>query len=90
MTSKHLIVENIDREVTPDQIRNLFSVHGDVRTVVLRRGSGTGFIDMMSTSEAERARKNLDGETLWGRSLAVTTPGETLGGRLSYLLKRFL
>jgi len=89
MMTKRLFVKNIDRDVTAEQIISLFSTYGDVDDFVLKRRRGIGFIQMTSASEALRARKNLDGESIWGRSLDVTALHDSLGGRLFYLLQRY-
>ena len=48
-----------------------------------------GYVEMMSASEARRARENLDGESLWGRSMKIYNLNDTLRDRMMYLVNRF-
>jgi RNA recognition motif-containing protein len=87
MTSSRLLIENLDNLTTEEHLENIFSTYGDVNKVMVRRDRG--FVDMMSASEAKRARENLDGSNLWGRSMKIHTMNDTLRYRMMYLFSRF-
>jgi RNA recognition motif-containing protein len=88
MTGK-LLVRNVDHDATEDQVKRLFSIHGDVKRVVLNRLRGTGLVEMASISEASRARDRLQGEPLWGRTLEILPLENSFGERFVTALRRF-
>jgi len=57
--------------VTNEQLKELFSNHGEVKEVNVIEGRGFGFVEMSSSSEAEKAKEALNGSDLAGRSLKV-------------------
>ena len=87
MTSSRLLVENLDTMTTEEHLERMFSTYGDVNRVMVR--NSRGFVDMMSAPEARRARENLDGSTLWGRSIHIHPMSDTLRNRMVYLFSRF-
>jgi RNA recognition motif-containing protein len=87
MMSSRLLIENLDNLTTEEHLENIFSTYGDVNKVMVRRDKG--FVDMMSASEAKRARENLDGSNLWGRSMKIYAMNDTLRYRMMYLFSRF-
>jgi RNA recognition motif-containing protein len=87
MSTNRLFIENLDRSTTAEHLENIFSTYGDVNKVKVRKDKG--FVEMMSASEANRARINLDGSNLWGRSMKIYTLDDTLRHRMFYLLNRF-
>lgn len=87
MLTGRLLIENLDTMTTEEHLERIFSTYGDVEKVMVRRDRG--FVDMMSSSEAKRARKSLDGSNLWGRSMKIYTMDDTLRYRMMYLFSRF-
>jgi RNA recognition motif-containing protein len=87
MIANRLLIENLDYATTKEHLEKIFSTYGDVNRVVVRRS--TGFVEMMSPSEARRAQENLDGENLWGRSMKIHAMDDSLRHRMMYLLGRF-
>ncbi len=73
---KSIYVGNISFDITSDQLRELFSVHGDVKSVKLVNDRYTGkprgfaFVEM-DDETAETAISATDGIELEGRSLKV-------------------
>ena len=72
-----LYVGNLSYETTEDDLRSLFSNAGTVISVALIKDRDTGrskgfaFVEMSSQSEAEQAKKNLDGKTVGNREIKV-------------------
>jgi RNA recognition motif-containing protein len=71
MSANKLYVGNLSYSVTPEELKELFSEHGEVLEVKIIEGKGFGFIEMETQAEAEGARKELDGTMLKGRNLRV-------------------
>jgi RNA recognition motif-containing protein len=71
-----IYVGNLPFSATEDEVRALFSAHGDVQSVALPndretgRPRGFGFVEM-STSDAPKAIAALNGHSIEGRSLRV-------------------
>lgn len=87
MTTNRLLVENLDVMTTEEHLERVFSTYGDVSRVMVRRHRG--FVEMMSVPEAKRARENLDGSNLWGRSMKIQPMNDTFRYRMMYLFTRF-
>ncbi|MBM4271177.1 MAG: RNA-binding protein [Deltaproteobacteria bacterium] len=66
-----LYVGNLDRSVTNEDLKTLFSHHGEVREAKLIEGKGFGFVEMSNQIEAESAKKVLNGSDFKGRKLKV-------------------
>jgi RNA recognition motif-containing protein len=64
-------VGNLHYAVTREELEQLFSNHGEVWHVSVIEGKGFGFVEMSNQSEAERAKKELNGFEYKGRSLFV-------------------
>ena len=71
MQGSKLYVGNLGYSVTIDQLQELFSSYGDVRNVNIVEGRGFGFVEMSNQSEAEKAKKALNGSDFKGRSLKI-------------------
>jgi RNA recognition motif-containing protein len=71
MQVSKLYVGNLSYSVTTDQLQELFSNHGQVKDVRVIEGKGFAFVEMSSTSEAEKAKDALDGSDFGGRTLRV-------------------
>jgi RNA recognition motif-containing protein len=71
MQGSKLYVGNLHFAVTVENLRELFSGHGEVLSVNIVEGKGFGFVEMSNQSEAEKAKKSLDGSDFKGRALKV-------------------
>ena len=82
-----IYVGNLPYSATEDELRELFSAHGEVSSVSLEndretgRPRGFGFVEMVG-EEAEAAIQALDGSQMGGRTLKVNEarPRENSGG----------
>ncbi|HET9767346.1 MAG TPA: RNA-binding protein [Thermoanaerobaculia bacterium] len=82
-----IYVGNLPYSATEDELRELFSAHGEVSSVSLvndretGRPRGFGFVEMVG-EEAEAAIQALDGSQMGGRTLKVNEarPRENSGG----------
>ena len=81
--AQKLYVGNLPFSATEDQIRDLFSEHGDVQSVSLisdretGRPRGFGFVEM---DGADQAIEALNGRDLDGRALTVNPAKERSSG----------
>ncbi|MFB3925937.1 MAG: RNA recognition motif domain-containing protein [Syntrophales bacterium] len=66
-----LYVGNLSFSVTQEDLKTLFSTHGDVIDAKLIEGKGFGFVEMSNQAEAESAKKVLNGSDFKGRRLKV-------------------
>ena len=66
-----LYVGNLDFTVTNEDLKALFSNHGEVKESKLIEGKGFGFVEMSNQAEAESAKKTLNGSDFKGRKLKV-------------------
>jgi len=71
MEGKKLYVGNLNYSVTNQELEDLFSDYGEVTSVNVIEGKGFGFVEMASSSEAEKAKKELHESSLKGRTLRV-------------------
>lgn len=71
MESSKLYVGNLNFSVTAEQLEALFAKHGEVKQVNIVGRRGFGFVEMSTQSEAEEAKKELDGTELEGRTIKV-------------------
>jgi len=75
--AKKLYVGNLEHTVSEDELRALFSEHGEVLslTIVRDRYSGRprgfGFVEFESNEDAQKAKQALNGQDLKGRALRV-------------------
>ena len=73
---KKIYVGNLPFSATEDEVRALFSEHGEIESVALitdretGRPRGFGFVEM-ETEAADAAIQALDGQEMGGRSLRV-------------------
>ena len=74
---KNLFVGNLPHSTTEEELRALFSSHGNVEKVSLvtdretGRSRGFAFVEMSDAGEAGKAIAALDGSQLGGRALKV-------------------
>ncbi|MFZ2445988.1 MAG: hypothetical protein WAW37_06500 [Syntrophobacteraceae bacterium] len=71
MQATKLFVRNISYNVTSEELRDLFAVHGEVKDAKVIHGKGFGFIEMSTQVQAETARKALDGQEVKGLNLQI-------------------
>jgi RNA recognition motif-containing protein len=72
MQGSKLYVGNLGYSVTIDQIQEIFSNYGEVLHINIIEGKGFGFVEMSNQSEAEKAKKALNGSDFKGRSLKIS------------------
>ena len=71
MQGSKLYVGNLSYSVSNEQLEELFAAHGVVKQVNVIEGKGFGFVEMSSTTEAEKAKEALDAYEFKGRTLKV-------------------
>jgi RNA recognition motif-containing protein len=71
MQGSKLYVGNLGYSITIEQLQDLFSSYGNVQSVNIVEGKGFGFVEMSNQSEAEKAKKALNGTDFKGRSLKI-------------------
>ncbi len=71
MQGKKLYVGNFSYSTDDAQLEELFAVHGTVQSAKVIGEKGFGFVEMSSSSEAEKAQEALDGSEFGGRTLKV-------------------
>lgn len=73
----NIFVGNLPRDVTEDELRELFATHGRVTSVSVLRDKfsgeprGFGFVEMEAKAEGQAAIGALNGKELKGRALTV-------------------
>ena len=71
MQGSRLYVGNLAYSATEEQLRELFSSHGEVKEVRIIPRRDFGFVEMSSSSEAEAAKTALNGADFEGLTLKV-------------------
>jgi len=83
----NIYVGNLSYEMTEEELRQEFSVFGDVESVRLitdrdsGRPKGFGFVDMPSDTEGQAAIDALNGKTVKGRAMNVNVSRPRPGTR---------
>ena len=73
----NIYVGNLSYRMTDDELHNLFSDYGQVKSATIikdketNRSKGFGFVEMDDSAEAEEAIENLNGMEISGRNLTV-------------------
>ena len=73
----NIYVGNLSYEITDDEVKDLFSPHGEISSVSIIKdkqsgqSKGFGFIEMPNQAEAEEAIKALNESELKGRNIKV-------------------
>jgi RNA recognition motif-containing protein len=80
MQGSKLYVGNLHYAVTIESLKELFSNYGEVQNVNIVEGKGFGFVEMTNQSEAEKAKKALNGSDFKGRALKINEAQPTKGG----------
>lgn len=70
MQSK-LYVGNLSYSVTNEQLKEIFTPFGEVTDARVIEGKGFGFVEMATQADAEKAKKELNGTQVGGRTLTV-------------------
>lgn len=71
METSRLYVGNLTYSVTEEDLKDLFSGYGEVKSVKIIGDKGFGFVEMTTTEAAEKARDALNGTVFVGRTLRV-------------------
>jgi RNA recognition motif-containing protein len=71
MEGSKLYVGNLKYSVTNDQLKELFSAYGEVKSVNIIEGKGFGFVEMSSPKEAEKAKDALNNTDFDDRPLKI-------------------
>ena len=71
MKGSKLYVGNLKYSVTNDELKELFSSYGEVKSVNIIEGKGFGFVEMSSSEEAEKAKDALNNTEFDGRPLKI-------------------
>ena len=71
MAINKLYVGNLNYQVTEEELKEIFSAHGQVVSVTLIAGKGFGFVEMDSPESAQAAKEALNGTDLQGRTMNV-------------------
>ncbi len=71
MEVSKLYVGNLDYAATEEELRELFSAHGEIKEVNIINGRGFGFVEFSTPEEAEKAKEALDGQDFKGRTIKV-------------------
>ncbi len=80
--AKRIYVGNLPWSCSNDDLRSLFSSHGDVVSAEIiedretGRSRGFGFVEMSSDEDTGRAIETLNGSDMGGRSLVVNEARE--------------
>ncbi len=73
----NIYVGNLSYEITDDEVRDIFSPHGEISSVSIIKdkysgqSKGFGFVEMPNQAEAEEAIKALNESDLKGRNIKV-------------------
>jgi RNA recognition motif-containing protein len=73
----NIYVGNLSYEVTEDEVKDIFSPHGEISSLSIIKdkysgqSKGFGFIEMPNQAEAEEAIKALNESELKGRNIKV-------------------
>lgn len=71
MEGARLYVGNLKYSVTEQELQELFSAHGVVKQITVIPGKGFSFVEMSSSSDAEKAKDALNGQDFQGRTLRI-------------------
>jgi RNA recognition motif-containing protein len=74
----NLYVVNLSYNVTEDELKSVFSEHGEVSSVKIitdrdsGRPKGFGFVEMSTQEEGDKAIQKLNGKEIQGRAIKVS------------------
>ena len=72
MQGSTLYIANLKYTITNQQLKELFSTYGEVKSVKVMEDRGFGFVQMSSPEEAEEAMEALDNNEFEGRPLKIS------------------
>jgi RNA recognition motif-containing protein len=76
-TIMNIFVGNLSKDVTDDDLQNLFSGYGNIRNVKIIRdmfsgeSKGFGFLEIPGTADAQKAINDLNAKELKGKKIVV-------------------
>jgi RNA recognition motif-containing protein len=88
-----LLIGNLSLETTEADLEELFSQVGLVQSVELVVDSQTGkkkgfaFVEMSTSTEVQKAIKQLDGEAVQGRLITINSQSAQPASKLSFIAK---
>ena len=71
MQNNKLYVGNLNYSVESSELKDLFLSYGEVKSIKILDGKGFGFVEMASQTEADNAKKELNGKEFKGRALKI-------------------
>jgi RNA recognition motif-containing protein len=71
MDGTRLYVGNLSYSATSEELKELFSQHGEMRQANVIEGKGFGFVEMADPETAEKAKNALNGSDFKGRALRI-------------------
>ncbi|MBA7525214.1 hypothetical protein ES705_17363 [subsurface metagenome] len=71
MEGSKLYVGNLKYSVTNEQLTELFTSYGEVKSMNIIEGKGFGFVEMSSPEEAGKAKDALNDADFEGRPLKI-------------------
>lgn len=71
MSVQKLYVGNLNYKTTEEQLKDLFTQHGEVTSVNILQGRGFGFVEMSTVESAQAAKTKLNGTEFDGRKIIV-------------------
>ena len=71
MQNSKLYVGNLNYDTTDEDLKKLFSDHGEVKEVVVMERKGFGFVTMGTPEEASKAKDALNDSDVQGRKIKV-------------------
>ena len=72
MENKTLFVGNLNFEITEEEVNELFSAHGTVRSIRIRPKKGTALVEMSTAAEAVKALEKLNQTDFKDRPLRIS------------------
>ncbi|MBU3914325.1 RNA-binding protein [bacterium] len=72
MENQKLFVGNLNFETTEEDVKNLFSTFGVVKSIRLSQKKGTAFVEMSTPEEAANIIAKLDKSDFKGRPLRIS------------------
>ncbi|MEK6645452.1 MAG: RNA-binding protein [Candidatus Firestonebacteria bacterium] len=71
MQGSKLYVGNLPYAIDESELQGLFSTYGEVKQITIIAGKGFGFVEMVNSEDAEKAKNGLNGTDLKGRQLKI-------------------
>ena len=71
MSSSNLYLGNLSYQATEEEVKELFSGFGEIKSIKLFADKGFGFVEMSSPEEAKEALEALNNKEFLGREMKV-------------------